>query len=64
MNIPASILNQMQAAPSQGGEIVVESTTSPSTGNGLFNAPLIAGGTISNATFLGLVGTGGTATYQ
>jgi hypothetical protein len=42
----------------------VFSSPSPSSGNGLFTAPLTAGGSITNATFLALIGIDGSASYQ
>jgi uncharacterized protein (TIGR03437 family) len=69
--VPASILDQLPAASASAisagtasSFLIVESTTSPSAGNGLFSAPLTAGGSISNATFLGLIGTGSNPAYQ
>jgi adhesin/invasin len=69
--VPASILNQLpasSAAATTAGTatsfLSVESTTNPTASNGLFSAPLTAGGSIGNATFLGLVGTASSPTYQ
>jgi uncharacterized protein (TIGR03437 family) len=67
-NVPASILTQLPAATitSSGSSstlLAVESTTVPTAGNGLFTAPLTAGGTI-NTTFLGLIGTANSPNYQ
>jgi uncharacterized protein (TIGR03437 family) len=67
--VPASILTQLPAAVSSATNgatstlLAVESTTIPVSGNGLFTAPLTAGGTI-NTTFLGLIGTANTPNYQ
>jgi uncharacterized protein (TIGR03437 family) len=69
--VPASILNQLTAvtagAISAGtgvGYLGVFSTPSPTAGSSLFSAPLTAGGSISAATFLALLGIEGTASYQ
>jgi uncharacterized protein (TIGR03437 family) len=69
--VPASILNQLPAvtaaAISAGtgfGFLGVFSSPSPASGNGLFSAPLTAGGSITNATFLALLGIEGSAAYQ
>jgi uncharacterized protein (TIGR03437 family) len=74
--VPASILNQLPAvttqAISQGtssGFLGVFSTPNPTsssnpTGSSLFSAPLTAGGSISNATFLALLGIENSASYQ
>ncbi len=58
--VPASILNQLPAITAAqitngagSGSLGVSVGTSATSGNGLFNAPLTAGGTISNATFTG-----------
>lgn len=62
--VPASILQQLPASTASGSFLAVESATNPAAGSGLFNAPLTGGGSITNATFLGLVGIGATPIYQ
>ena len=68
--VPASILNQLPAvttaaisAGTSVGFLGVFSGPNP-TGSSLFSAPLTAGGSISNATFLALLGIENTASYQ
>jgi uncharacterized protein (TIGR03437 family) len=61
--VPASVLNQLPAAGTSSGLLGVFSSPAPS-GSSLFSAPLTAGGAISNATFLALLGVEGSATYQ
>jgi uncharacterized protein (TIGR03437 family) len=60
--VPASILNQLPA--SSNGSLEVFSFVNPTSGNGLFSAPLVGGGTIDTGFFLGLTGLAGTAVYQ
>jgi uncharacterized protein (TIGR03437 family) len=69
--VPASILNQLPAvttaavtAGTGSGILAVFSSPSPASGSGLFSAPLTAGGSITNATFLALLGIEGSAAYQ
>jgi uncharacterized protein (TIGR03437 family) len=65
--VPASILNQLPAATNTGtsaGFLEVISSTQPVSGNGLFTAPLTAGGSIGNALFLGSSGSGSLVSYQ
>jgi uncharacterized protein (TIGR03437 family) len=69
--VPASILNQLPAvttgAISAGtgiGYLGVLSSPTPASGSSLFSAPLTAGGSISGATFLALLGSEVTASYQ
>jgi uncharacterized protein (TIGR03437 family) len=69
--VPASILDQLQAVSTSSisagtgtGLLGVFSTPSPASGNGYFTAPLTAGGSITNATFLALLGIEGSAAYQ
>jgi uncharacterized protein (TIGR03437 family) len=69
--VPASILLQLPAitatsiASGAGTSLLeVATTVFPTNGNGIFSAPLTAGGSISNATFLGLLGIAGTPAYQ
>jgi len=60
--VPASILTQLPASTS--GSLEVISSVNPTSGNGLFSAPLVAGGTIDGGFFFGLTGVGGTPIYQ
>jgi uncharacterized protein (TIGR03437 family) len=60
--VPASILTQLPASTT--GALEVISSVNPTSGNGLFSAPLVAGGTIDAGFFLGLTGIGGAPTYQ
>jgi hypothetical protein len=69
--VPASILNQLPAvttaaisAGTGSGSLAVFSSPSPASGNGSFSAPLTAGGSITNATFLALLGIDSSAAYQ
>jgi uncharacterized protein (TIGR03437 family) len=69
--VPASILNQLPAVTTAAiaagtgtGFLGVFSSPSPTSGSSLFSAPLTAGGSISNATFLALLGVENTASYQ
>jgi hypothetical protein len=66
--VPASILTQLPAVGAPGasgaGSLTVASSINPSTGNGLFSAPLTAGGNIDTGIFLGFVGTTNTPVYQ
>jgi hypothetical protein len=69
--VPASILNQLPAvttaavtAGTGSGILAVFSSPSPASGSSLFSAPLTAGGSITNATFLALLGIEGSAAYQ
>lgn len=69
--VPAAILNQLpaisaaQIANMSGlGVISVLSGVQASSGDGLFNAPLTAGGSINNATFTGNTDIIGEAAYQ
>jgi uncharacterized protein (TIGR03437 family) len=68
--VPASILDQLPAvsaaaiAAGTSGILGVFSTPNPASGNGFFSAPLTAGGSITNATFLALIGVEGTAVFQ
>jgi uncharacterized protein (TIGR03437 family) len=63
--VPSSVLSQLpaisaNAASGSGGMLAVLSGPTPST----FSAPLTAGGSITNATFSALAGTGGLVSYQ
>jgi uncharacterized protein (TIGR03437 family) len=62
--VPSSILNQLPASSANGGSLAVVSTINPTSGNGLFTAPVVAGGNIDAGFFLALSGQGGQATYQ
>lgn len=63
--VPASILTQLPASTdANGGFLAVASAGTPTNGNGLFTAPLTAGGSIDTGFFLGFVGVGATANYQ
>jgi uncharacterized protein (TIGR03437 family) len=67
--VPASILTQLPATVGNAngtgsGFLAVASTGNPTNGNGLFTAPLTAGGSIDTGVFLGFVGFGATSTYQ
>ncbi len=68
--VPSSILTQLPAVSAAAianftgtSFLEVTSGVNPTTGNGLFTAPLTAGGTVS-ASFLGFVGTGNQPVYQ
>ncbi len=62
--VPSSILMQLPATSAETGFLEVISTVTPTTGNGLFTAPLTAGGNIDMGVFSALSGTGGQAAYQ
>lgn len=69
--VDSSILNQLPAVSqaqisngSANGFLAIYTFGIPTSGNGLFSAPLVAGGSIDNSTFLGLVGSGSLAAYQ
>jgi uncharacterized protein (TIGR03437 family) len=71
LTVSSSILNQLPAvsaaqltAFSGTTSLSIVTSGNPSAGNGLFNAPLTAGGTITNATFVGSVDTGTSPVYQ
>ena len=65
--VPKSILSQLPAvtagATGTSSALVVLSGPSPASGNGLFTAPLTAGGSV-NSTFLGLQGISAQVSYQ
>jgi len=68
--VPASILNQLPAvtaaaisAGTATGFLEVVSSVSPTNGNGLFTAPLTAGGS-ANGTFLATFGAGSQTAFQ
>jgi uncharacterized protein (TIGR03437 family) len=63
--VPSSILTQLPAVTAAAisggtgfGSLFIYSGVNPTSGNGLFSAPLAAGGSIDNSTFLGFVGAG------
>ncbi len=69
--VPASILNQLPAVSAADmnsekgfGSLQVYSTVNPAGSNGLFTAPLTAGGSINAGFFFALTGTSGTASFQ
>lgn len=68
--VSSTILQQLPATPSGGaagsnvGTLSVFSTSVPTQGNGLFSAPLTAGGTTDYALFTAGIGTSTTPTYQ
>jgi uncharacterized protein (TIGR03437 family) len=71
ITVPSSILNQLPAVTAAQitnlagvGSLTVSTGSTPSTGNGLFTAPLVAGGSIANATFVTSVEIGVTPAYQ
>lgn len=69
--VPASILSQLppiSASAVTGGTgtslLEIAISPAPANGNGIFSAPLTAGGSISNATFLGLLASANNPAYQ
>jgi uncharacterized protein (TIGR03437 family) len=70
--VPASVLTQLPAVPptpsgtipTSYGSLSMYSTGNPTSGNGLFTAPLTAGGKIDYGYFLGFFGSTGSVTYQ
>ena len=68
LTVPASILQQLPATPIAAaagiGYLEVSSWPQPSAGNGLFTAPLTAGGSLDRGVFLGSLGAFSTAAYQ
>jgi hypothetical protein len=69
--VPASILTQLPAVTAAQitsgaatGFLQVMSLVNPSEGNGLFSAPLTAGGTIDTGIFTAATGTGTLPAYQ
>jgi uncharacterized protein (TIGR03437 family) len=69
--VPSSILSQLPATPPDavnsgvgGGTISIFSTSRPATNNGLFTAPLMAGGNIDNGVFLAGIGAFANTIYQ
>jgi len=70
ITVPSSILSQLPAVTAAQianlagvGSLSVNTASTPSNGNGLFTAPLVAGGSI-NATFVRSVEIGDTPAYQ
>jgi len=67
ITIPSALLSQLPVTPTGGagmGYLAVTSGAQPAQGNGMFTAPLTAGGAIDGGFFLGTLGTFTTATYQ
>jgi hypothetical protein len=71
IRIGADILSQLPAVTSNAlsngtglAVLQVLSSVNPTTSNGLFTAPLTAGGSITGGFFLGAVGIGGFPEYQ
>jgi uncharacterized protein (TIGR03437 family) len=69
--VSSSILNQLPAitaaavtAGTAVGSLSISSSVTPTSGDGYFNAPLTAGGSIANATFVGSTLISGLAAYQ
>jgi uncharacterized protein (TIGR03437 family) len=68
--VPSSILQQLPATPAgassttAGGILSIFANSQPSTGNGLFTAPLVPTGNTDSGLFLAGIGDFGTATYQ
>jgi uncharacterized protein (TIGR03437 family) len=69
--VSPDVLNQLpaitaaQIASGAGtGYLVVSTSVTPTTGNGLFTAPLVAGGSIDTGVFIGSVGVASTPAYQ
>jgi hypothetical protein len=70
ITVPSSILNQLPAVTAAQianlagvGALSVNTGSTPSAGNGLFTAPLVAGGSV-NAAFIRAVDIGNTPAYQ
>jgi uncharacterized protein (TIGR03437 family) len=71
LTVGSSILDQLPAISaaqianfSGATSLTILTSGTPSAGNGLFNAPLVGGGTITNATFVGSTETGIEPVYQ
>jgi uncharacterized protein (TIGR03437 family) len=69
--VPASVLNQINAVSASDmsngtgiGFLSVMSTTLPAGSNGIFSAPLTAGGTIDEGLFMATTGISNTPVYQ
>ena len=66
ITIPSALLMQLPPTPTQSGigYLSVTSGPQPVSGDGLFTAPLKAGGALDSGFFLGALGTFGTANYR
>jgi uncharacterized protein (TIGR03437 family) len=67
ITIPSSLLLQLPVTPAGGsgmGYLAITSGGQPVQGNGMFTAPLTAGGSIDDGFFLGSLGTFTSTTYQ
>lgn len=71
LTVPASVLNQLPVTPADAltagtgiGVIAVLGSSTPSPGNGLFTAPLRAGGNTDASVFVATVGSLTSTTYQ
>ena len=71
LTVPSSILQQLPVTPANAGTtingegiLMVESSTQPVQGNGLFTAPLTAGGNIDQGVFVATFGNLSTTSYQ
>ena len=63
--VPSSILVELPATPADGASVLsVFSTSAPTSGNGVFTAPLTAGGNTDFGLFTAGAGSFATATYQ
>lgn len=69
--VPTSILQLLPAVTAAAiaggtatGSLAVLSGPSPANSNGLFSAPLAAGGSIDSGTFFALLGIAGAPAYQ
>ena len=68
--VPSSILQQLPATPvgatssTAGAVLTVFANSVPSSGNGLFSAPLVPAGNIDSGLFLAGIGAFASATYQ
>jgi hypothetical protein len=70
-SVPSSILQQLPPTPANAltagtgfGLLSVSTATVPTLNNGLFSAPLTAGGSTDYGIFTAGIGTGGAPTYQ
>jgi uncharacterized protein (TIGR03437 family) len=67
ITIPSSLLQQLPVTPADQsgiGYLSVSVGPQPAAGDGLFNAPLVAGGNIDGGFFLGALGLFSTTNYQ
>jgi hypothetical protein len=63
--VPSSVLSQVMATPASGaGALMFLSSTRPTSGNGMFSAPLVPSGTTDLGVFLGTVGYISSASYK